>query len=153
MKASSFIAAWLCCTKSAWEWATTIVLLALLCTMFSHMQCKNKMRERKRNLEIKERRGKIWKINGEERWGKAKWQRCAASPSSLTQHLAQGIYYFTTRGSRAWAGSSVLGSLVLHTLWPSRYKVFFLLFRISPVAFASVVLFLITRENMLVHDI
>lgn len=94
MKASSFIAAWLCCTKPAWEWATAIVLLALLCTMFSHVQCKNEMRKRKRNLEIKERREKIWQINGEERWGKAKWQSCAVSPGSLTWHMAQDILFY-----------------------------------------------------------
>lgn len=153
MKASSFIAAWLHCTKPAWEWATAFILLASLCTMLSHVQCKNETREGKRNPEIKARRGKIRKINGAERCWKAKWQGCAVPPGSVTWQTAQDLYYFITSRSHVRAGSSVLGCLVLHTAWPCLSKAFFSPLRVSSCYFCWCSSISDRRENMLAHGV
>lgn len=111
-------------------------------------QCTNETR-RKRNSETKSKRGNIRKINGTKRSWKAKQQDCPVPLGTVTWQMAQDFYYFITSGSHARAGSSILGSLLLHTFWPFFCKKFLLvLFRVPPFAFAGVVQFLSGRENM-----
>lgn len=113
MKASSFIATCLHCTKSAWEWDTATLLLPLLCTVLLLHNAKMKQEEKSEIQREKYRQATYWKYMEQKDSERANRRAVLFHWALKTWQMGQNFYYFITSRSHARAGSFILGTLLL----------------------------------------